>query len=312
MTAKAAAAEVIDVESHEDDDGGTVAALATRAPDTQLIELAAPIERIEKAFTDYQEMCKRLLDDSDYQAISQWDPVERKKKTRKFPKKSAWRKLSTALGVTFEIISKEKERDAKGRIINAEFVVRATAPNGRFVDGWGNCNVYERCCEPGCTKDRIKNSRHKHCSDPPGTHEHPQTHFSHAEHDIPATAETRAKNRAASDLFGMGEVSAEEIVDRPEPEPEPAPVDERLELARKAIKEAREKGEVTVEELATHAELHGLLSEKDGKPWIKWGEADAETLEAVLAGALFEASASASGDDGDAADAPHHAGSENA
>lgn len=286
-------AEVIDVESHEND-GATVAALVTRAPDTQLIELAAPIERIEQAFKDYQTLCAKLLDESDYQSISQWDPKARKKTTRKFPKKSAWRKLSTALGVTFEIISKEKERDARGRIVSADFVVRATAPNGRFVDGWGNCNVFERCCEPGCAKANYENSTHKHCSTPPGEHEHPQTHFSHAEHDIPATAETRAKNRAASDLFGMGEVSAEEVLgEEPAPAPKRKPkakppredkppaeeADERLLAARKAIKDAKAAGEVTQEHLTKHASLHGLTD---------WMKADAETLEAVLAGARFE------------------------
>ncbi|QBI19364.1 hypothetical protein ER308_07265 [Egibacter rhizosphaerae] len=124
-------------------------------------------------------------------------------------KRSGWRKLSTAFGVTFEIVHRDIERDDRGAVRRAEFTTRAIAPNGRQVDGWGACDVFERCCEPGCTRG----GRHQHCAGVDGfrAHEDAWTHFSKAEHDIPATAETRSKNRAAADLFGMGEVSAEEM-----------------------------------------------------------------------------------------------------
>ena len=119
----------------------------------------------------YQELCVALLDDNDWQTIQ----------GKRFPKRSAWRKLAVAYGVSFEIRSAEMVRDDDGNLKSAIFIVRATAPNGRHSDGWGACSVTER------------NAGRK------------------ADHDIPATAETRAKNRAAADLFGMGEVSAEEI-----------------------------------------------------------------------------------------------------
>ena len=53
-------------------------------------------------------------------------------------------------------------------------------PTGRYADGWGNCSRQE------------------------GNKAHPN-------HDIPATAMTRATNRAIADLIGAGEVTAEEI-----------------------------------------------------------------------------------------------------
>ena len=53
-------------------------------------------------------------------------------------------------------------------------------PNGCFADGWGNCSRGERG-------------------------------FAHPNHDIPATAHTRATNRAIADLIGAGEVTAEEM-----------------------------------------------------------------------------------------------------
>lgn len=124
----------------------------------------------DKAMREYQHLCRELLDKNDWQDI----------RGKRFPKRSAWRKLSVAYGVSYEIIDRTLMWNDDGSLKAAEFIVRATAPNGRFADGWGACDVSER------------NAGHK------------------ATHDIPATAETRAKNRAAADLFGMGEVSAEE------------------------------------------------------------------------------------------------------
>ena len=61
-----------------------------------------------------------------------------------------------------------------------EATVRVTAPNGRFSEATASCASNER-------------------------------KFSHPEHDVRATAHTRAKNRAIADLIGGGEVSAEEM-----------------------------------------------------------------------------------------------------
>src|ERR1700674_1112033 len=61
------------------------------------------------------------------------------------------------------------------------FRVRAQAPNGRFTEAVAAGDSRER-------------------------------KFSHIEHDVQATAQTRAKSRAISDLIGAGEVSAEEMM----------------------------------------------------------------------------------------------------
>ncbi len=126
---------------------------------------------IVQSMAEYQDLCVALLDDNDWQTIQ----------GKRFPKRSAWRKLAVAYGVSYELRDRNLQWDDDGNLLSAEFVVRAVAPNGRYADGWGACSVKER------------NAGRK------------------ATHDIPATAETRAKNRAAADLFGMGEVSAEEI-----------------------------------------------------------------------------------------------------
>ena len=161
--------------------------------ETSLIRPAGDLAEIEQAFRDYQAICARLLDASDYQTYQRWNPDTRRKEPAQFKKRSAWRKLATAMGVRFEIVKAEKARNEAGRTTSADFIARAIHPNGRYSDGWGNCDYRERCrdtCPPDC--DGFQ-------------------HFSKPEHDIPATAETRAKNRAAADLFGLGEVSAEEM-----------------------------------------------------------------------------------------------------
>jgi|SRR5688500_717011 len=163
-----------------------------------LVRPAAALDEIEAAFNAYQDLQGRILEKSDFQRISGKD----------FPKKSAWRKLSVAFGVSFEQRSKDYERDANGRIVRAEYTIRAIAPNGRFADGTGACDLFEKCCQPNCNKG----GQHRHCAARNGTCTG-STHFSNSQHDVPATAETRAKNRAASDLFGLGQVSAEEVVD---------------------------------------------------------------------------------------------------
>lgn len=187
------------VEHHGDViDVPSVAALAPVQPSGSLVRAAAPLSDVEAAFREYSALCESLLDAGDVQNIQ----------GKIFRKKSAWRKLAVAFGVSCRIVDREYERDDRGRIVRAEVVVTATAPNGRSMDGLGACDLFEKCCAPGCSKAKY---RDHHCcpADCSGA-----VHFSNPQHDLPATAATRATNRACADLFGMGEVSAEEVTDR--------------------------------------------------------------------------------------------------
>jgi hypothetical protein len=182
------------------------AALVPARTGSALVTLAASAAQIREQQVVYQRLVKELLVDEDYQMIA----------GKAFKKKSAWRKLSLAFGVNLEIRTVTHDRDSRGRIIRTEVIARATHPNGRFADGIGSCSVFEKCCGGAdvCTRaetyaDSGRPTNHKHCKpDCPGW-----THFSHAEHDVPATAATRSTNRAAADLFAAGEVSAEEMSD---------------------------------------------------------------------------------------------------
>ena len=169
----------IDVPSREVEvvDGPTVADLTpARVEPGTLVRPAAEPDDVVAAFTEYVALRDRILIDADYQGIQ----------GKRFTKRSGYRKLAAAFAVSYTIVDRTIDRDETGKVTYAEFVVRATAPNGRSVDGWGACSRDER-------------------------------QFSKPNHDIPATAETRAKNRASADLFGMGEVSAEEV-DRSDPD----------------------------------------------------------------------------------------------
>ena len=95
-------------------------------------------------------------------------------------KKSGFRKLACAFGISTEITRENRINFEKYFVY--EVTCRATSPNGRFVEACASCASNE--------KD-----------------------FAHLENDVRATAQTRASNRAISDLIGGGEISAEEIDD---------------------------------------------------------------------------------------------------
>jgi hypothetical protein len=98
---------------------------------------------------------------------------------KKFKKKSAWRKLATAYCISTRIMEERRDKLEDGLFIY-HFTVRAEANNGRYAEGVGSCSSGEK----GLLK---------------------------TEHNTRSIAETRATNRAISNLIGAGEVSAEEI-----------------------------------------------------------------------------------------------------
>lgn len=137
-------------------------------PISLLLQPVASNEQIVMAWKNYQALKKELLSNDDYQLIQ----------GKKCIKKSGWRKIQTAFGISDELI--KEERKDFGKYFTYEITVKVSAQNGRFAYGVGSCASNER-------------------------------NFAHLEHDVRSTAHTRAKNRAISDLVGGGEVSAEEM-----------------------------------------------------------------------------------------------------
>lgn len=104
--------------------------------------------------------------------------------SRTFKKKSAWLKLGRYFSISTVTVRVERE------VVDGNFVAivtkRAVAPWGQSAEASGACSTDE------ATGRRVITVA-----------------------DAIATADTRANNRAISNLIAMGEVSAEEIGDRP-------------------------------------------------------------------------------------------------
>jgi hypothetical protein len=146
------------------------------------------VEEQTAAMAEHQAMLRGVLDDSDYQGAGGG---------KRFVKKSGWRKIATAYSLSLEVVpgTDKVDRAEDGSVERASVWVRATAPNGRFAEGDGYCDVAE---------ERFSGNRGNKTK---------------LENDLRGTASTRATNRAISNLVGMGDVSAEEM-DAPKSKPE--------------------------------------------------------------------------------------------
>ena len=80
-------------------------------PRTALVSPEGSLSDIVKNMDAYQGLCKALLDKNDWQEIA----------GKKFPKRSAWRKLAVAYGVSFEIIDRTMHWNDDGGLKSAEF-----------------------------------------------------------------------------------------------------------------------------------------------------------------------------------------------
>lgn len=149
--------------------------LEVRPPSSEVLTPLDP-EQVVAAMDAYQALLPKLLKPEDWQKAG----------CDEFVKKSGWRKIARAFNLSVFKISSGIERNEDGAPLRASAVYRAMAPNGQIQDGDGYCSAGE---------SRFSTNRAK------------------LEHDMAATATTRAKNRAISDLVGMGEVSAEEVVE---------------------------------------------------------------------------------------------------
>ena len=160
--------------------------------DTTAISHSNQLELIDVKYAEacqqnYLDLVEALLDEqSDYQSGKK--------------KKSAWRKLAKAFNISDEKICDRIIRDENHQIISAYFEVKAILPNGRYSIGVGDCSIF----------DKVNHND----VEMPSNFELPKR-FTNAKHDVIATAHTRAKSRAISDLIGAGEVSAEEVENEP-------------------------------------------------------------------------------------------------
>lgn len=186
-------------------------ALVRSEPTSMLVRPVAPPNEIAAAIDAFEETKRLILKPSDFQSTGDGS----------FVKRAGWSKLAVAFGVS----SRFKEgypvviRDEDGQPVRAEAIVIAVAPNGRSAEGFGACSI----TEPRFTTQNRARKRSEQRPGPcNGDDKTCPIHYAHGgapiesarqklEHDLPSTAETRARNRAYSNLFGNGELSAEEV-----------------------------------------------------------------------------------------------------
>ena len=124
----------------------------------------------------------RRFEDFKRQALTLGDYVvlDVGKEKRPYIKKSGWMKYALACQLSLEKRDERLEDRADGCKVY-HYTYRAVAPNGRYADAVGSASTAERV-------------------------------FAHPDHDVRALAQTRACNRAISNLVAGGEVSAEEMI----------------------------------------------------------------------------------------------------
>lgn len=176
---------------------------------------AVSSEQAVEAWRQYQDLKEKIVDTEDVQLIE----------GKRFLKKSYWRKIATFFNLTVEIVREQKEQVGKTYVWH--FTCRALAPNGRSAIGVGSCDAFEKATLVD-GKYRTKGNVTKWGHTASGKSFPEEFDWKDATpnsiHNIRATAETRAFNRAVSNLVGGGEVSAEEV-SKEDVEETPKPVD---------------------------------------------------------------------------------------
>ncbi|MFP3947131.1 MAG: hypothetical protein ACLFWG_00240 [Longimicrobiales bacterium] len=238
---------------------------------------------------------------------------------RPFKRKSAWRKMARFFHLSTQVVSKEAgwSRVDGERTFVADVVVRAVAPWGQYTEALGSCSTEElrfRMAYPPCPTcgGRMFDNRkddswdnHFRCADDGtelqegdydpklvGTRVPNPTALAKARHDCVATAETRATNRAVSNLVAAGEVSYEEVqggderaYGRSSSSGSPPSLDDRVGFGK-------EKRSLTWRE---------VIEQDPG--WARWAAEEADRTPDALREEILEALAEA-GDGGEAESEP--------
>lgn len=180
---------------------------ATQEASAQIVMPAVTATEAMRAWNAYLDLKKEIVEDSDIQIIAK----------KKFLKKSYWRKIATFFNLTVDLVS-ESHEELNGELV-WNFACKAIAPNGRSAIGTGSCSAYEKATMIN-GKPMQKGKVTKWGTSDSGKSYPMEWEWESAQpnsiHNVRTTAETRAWNRAVSNLVGGGEVSAEEVAQKPE------------------------------------------------------------------------------------------------
>ncbi len=158
-----------------------------------IVEIVEPLDfdRLQAAFKKFQEFKEKLLDKDDSVLIG----------SKRYLKKSAWRKWALACGISDEI-TLQIRTPLEGKTLEDPGAL--AVPGSKIEDQKRSFQwrIVVRAFHAGTGRSSIgvaiASSSEKKS-------------WAHEEHDVYALAHTRAKNRAIADLVGGGEVSAEEV-----------------------------------------------------------------------------------------------------
>ena len=174
--------------------------------DNSLLTPVDDIDEVVEVYSKFEEIKDKLLDEPDTTKIGQNIHVN----------KSGWRKIATAFNVSVEVAGDTNyEEDG---IIHYKVQAVAVAPNGKRASGVGMCSSNESNFMDVVADGSSDEAEAKKKADRPddvlkvdGNWRQLKKPREVNQHNLYATAATRAKNRAISDLVGGGEVSAEEL-----------------------------------------------------------------------------------------------------
>jgi len=183
-------------------DGST----GTAAPGDSFVKPVSNPEEVVEMYEQFDQLKADLLNNEDTTPIGDSVHIN----------KSGWRKFATLFNLSIETFEEERTLRETGEDQNDVVVWRikakATAPNGKVSVGSGLAASNEsNYMVKVSDHPAIDGSDHPNALRVDGKWRVLLSPAEVNEHNIYATAETRAKNRAISDMVGGGEVSAEEM-----------------------------------------------------------------------------------------------------
>lgn len=195
-------AEVVDEGSSSDTTESTDD-LPTADDTTSIVKPVENIDEVVETYNQFEQIKDDLLQTEDLTKIGDGVHVN----------KSGWRKIATAFNLSVETI--EKQRVVEDGVVKYIITARAVAPNGKSTTASGICASNEsnhmEAGKPSGVNSEGELEEMENYLKIEGKWRRLKSPKEVNDHNIMATAETRAKNRAISDLVGGGEVSAEEL-----------------------------------------------------------------------------------------------------
>lgn len=203
------APEVVETQSTDAQEiPSTTAPAPAESNKSGIVKPVEDIDGVVEMYENFEEIKGKLLDrDKDLTKIGSGVHVN----------KSGWRKIATAFNISVAATDEKMWTDENG-VVHAKVVATATAPNGKSMTGMAMATSVESNFMTKLEDHPVYDmeDRERLMEDDKAFIIDGKTRVIHKpqavnKHNLLTMAETRAKNRAISDIVGGGEVSAEEM-----------------------------------------------------------------------------------------------------